>query len=157
MIEDSTRKADHHRVICRLKPKWGTYLLDEISQAEIQEWIVELQTTRAATTVQKYYPLLSNSMRLAQKAGLIQENPCVDIVLPKPGPSPERHLEEDEIAALRVPLDTLDALIVDILLGTGMRVGEAQGPRKEFSVQPNARIANVGRAQITTHQLAQHI
>ncbi|MFE3105059.1 tyrosine-type recombinase/integrase [Nocardia tengchongensis] len=34
-------------------------------------------------------------------------------------------------AALRAPLDTLDALIVDVLLGTGMRVGEAQGLHKE--------------------------
>ncbi|MFE3254155.1 tyrosine-type recombinase/integrase [Nocardia sp. NPDC059091] len=52
-------------------------------------------------------------------------------MLPKPGPSPERHPEDDEIRALRAPLESFDQLIVDVLLGTGMRVGEAQGLHKE--------------------------
>ncbi|MEU6584110.1 tyrosine-type recombinase/integrase [Nocardia sp. NPDC046763] len=131
MIEESTRKADHHRIIRHLKPKWGNYILTDITQSDVQDWISELHAELAPTSVEKCYRLLSNSMTAARKANLIDKSPCVDIVLPKPGPSPERHLEDDEIAALRAPLDMFDQLIVDVLLGTGMRVGEAQGLHKE--------------------------
>ncbi len=70
-------------------------------------------------------------MRSAFRSELIPVNPCHDITLPKPGPTPERYLEDDEFEALRKPLDEFDQLIVDVLIGTGMRMGEAQGLHRE--------------------------
>lgn len=50
--------------------------------------------------------------------------------LPKPRPSPERRLEDAEFAALRELLDNFDQLVVDVLVATRMRMGEAQGLHK---------------------------
>ncbi|MEC3952866.1 tyrosine-type recombinase/integrase [Nocardia sp. CDC153] len=129
--EEGTQKIDNHRIDKHLAPKWNPWLLTEIHQPDVQEWVVELSKTLAPTSVEKCYRLLSSSMKAARKAKLITETPCVDIDLPKPGPSPERHLEDEEVAALRDPLEPFDQLILDVLLGTGMRMGEAQGLHRE--------------------------
>ncbi|QIS10761.1 tyrosine-type recombinase/integrase [Nocardia arthritidis] len=130
-VEEGTSKIDNQRINKHLVPRWSGTLLTEITQPDVQEWVVDLSKTLAPTSVEKCYRLLSGSMKAARKAKLITESPCVDIDLPKPGPSPERHLEDEEIAALRDPLEPFDQLIVDVLLGTGMRMGEAQGLHKE--------------------------
>ncbi|WP_282775916.1 tyrosine-type recombinase/integrase [Nocardia sp. CC201C] len=102
-------------------------MLTDITQPDVQEWVIQLRDTMAPTSVQKCFHLLSGSMKAARKAKLISESPCVDIELPKAGPTPERYLEDEEFAALREPLDSFDRLVVDVLIGTGMRLGEAQG------------------------------
>ncbi|MFB7724594.1 tyrosine-type recombinase/integrase [Nocardia sp. NPDC056100] len=130
-VEEGTQKIDTQRINKHLVPKWGSWLLTDITQPDVQEWVVGLSKTLAPTTVDKCYRLLSGSMKAARMAKLIAESPCVDIKLPKPGPSPERHLEDEEVNGLRDPLEPIDQLIVDVLLGTGMRMGEAQGLHKE--------------------------
>ncbi|BCK57410.1 tyrosine-type recombinase/integrase [Nocardia wallacei] len=128
-VEEGTLSIDNRRINKHLKPKWGPLLLTEITQPDIQEWVASLPL--APTTVDKCYRLLSGSLKAAERAELIPRNPCVDIKLPKPGPSPERYLEDEEFAALRDPLEPFDQLVVDVLVGTGMRMGEAQGLHKE--------------------------
>ncbi|MFE2999353.1 tyrosine-type recombinase/integrase [Nocardia sp. NPDC059246] len=128
-VEEGTLSIDTRRINKHLVPRWGSVLLTDITQPDVQEWVASLPL--APTTVDKCYRLLSGSMKAARKANLIHENPCVDIKLPKPGPSPERHLEDEEFSALREPLDIFDQLVIDVLVGTGMRMGEAQGLHKE--------------------------
>ncbi|MET7770172.1 tyrosine-type recombinase/integrase [Nocardia sp. NPDC005366] len=130
-VEEGTQKIDDQRIGKHLKPRWGHVLLKDIRQQDVQEWVAELRGAMAPTSVEKCYHLLSGSMKAARKAQLIVESPCHDIDLPKAGPSPERFLEVEECAALREPLEDADRLIVDVLLGTGMRMGEAQGLHKE--------------------------
>ncbi|MGX1805187.1 tyrosine-type recombinase/integrase [Nocardia sp. NPDC055321] len=130
-VEEGTQKIDTLRINKHLKPKWGSWLLADITQPDVQAWIFDLRSTLAPTSVDKCYHLLSGSMKAARKAKLIAESPCVDVDLPKPGPTPERYLEDEEVAALREPLEPFDQLIIDVLLGTGMRMGEAQGLHKE--------------------------
>ncbi|MFI6215920.1 tyrosine-type recombinase/integrase [Nocardia brasiliensis] len=130
-VEEGTQRIDTQRINKHLVPKWGNVLLTDITQSDVQEWVAELRSTLAPTSVEKCYHLLSGSMKSARKANLVHESPCVDIDLPKAGPTPERYLEDEELAALRDPLDSLDQLIVDVLEGTGMRMGEAQGLHKE--------------------------
>ncbi|WP_327114149.1 site-specific integrase [Nocardia sp. NBC_01730] len=130
-VEEGTQKIDDQRIGKHLTPRWGHVLLKGISQQDVQEWVAELRDAMAPTSVEKCYHLLSGSMKAARKAQLIADNPCQDIDLPKAGPSPERFLEIEEYAALREPLEPADRLIVDVLIGTGMRMGEAQGLHKE--------------------------
>lgn len=130
-VEEGTQRIDSQRIGKHLTPHWGAQLLVDIGQQDVQEWVAALRTQMAPTSVSKCYHLLSASMKAARKAKLIEESPCHDIDLPKPGPSPERFLEDDECAALRDPLDIADQLIIDVLLGAGLRMGEAQGLHKE--------------------------
>lgn len=130
-VEEGTQTIDDQRIGKHLTPRWGDELLKDIEQNDVQEWVAELRETMAPTSVQKCYHLLSGSMKAARKAKLIIDNPCHDIDLPKAGPSPERFLEDEEYAGLREPFDELDQLIIDVLIGTGMRMGEAQGLHKE--------------------------
>ncbi|MFD6357197.1 tyrosine-type recombinase/integrase [Nocardia tengchongensis] len=131
VVDEGTQKIDDHRMDKHLAPKWGTVMLTDITQPDVQLWVADLRKTLAPTSVDKCYHLLSSSLKSALKAKLIPENPCHDIEMPKPGPTPERYLEDDEVAALRAPLDEFDQLIVDVLVGTGMRMGEAQGLHRE--------------------------
>ncbi|WP_327141355.1 tyrosine-type recombinase/integrase [Nocardia sp. NBC_01327] len=130
-MDEGTQKIDDHRINKHLVPKWGTVLLTDIAQPDIQDWVAELRKTLAPTTVEKCYRLLSASMKSALQAEVVTVNPCHDIELPKPGPTPERYLEDDEFNALRAPLDDFDQLVVDVLIGTGMRMGEVQGLHRE--------------------------
>ncbi|UGT45169.1 site-specific integrase [Nocardia yamanashiensis] len=131
VVDEGTQKIDDHRMDKHLAPRWGTMMLTDILQPDVQVWVANLRKTLAPTSVEKCYRLLSASLRSALKANLISENPCHDIELPKAGPTPERYLEDDEFAALREPLDDFDRFIVDVLIGTGMRMGEAQGLHRE--------------------------
>jgi integrase len=81
----------------------------------------------APSTVAKCYYLLSSSMKAAHQARRIPINPCKGIVLPKIGPMPDRYLDDDEIAAIQASLDAFDLVVVELLLGTGIRLGEAMG------------------------------
>ncbi|GAB2511068.1 hypothetical protein GCM10027167_11660 [Nocardia heshunensis] len=99
MVDEGTQKIDDHRMDKRLAPKWGTVMLTDITQPDIQGWVADLRKTMAPTSVGKCYRLLSSSLKSAHAAKLIPENPCHDIELPKPGPTPERDLEDDEVAA----------------------------------------------------------
>ncbi|MGN2640526.1 tyrosine-type recombinase/integrase [Nocardia takedensis] len=130
-VEEGTQRIDSQRIGKHLTPRWGEELLRDIGQQDVQEWVAELRRSMAPTSVAKCYHLLSGSMKAARKAELITDNPCHDIDLPKAGPSPERFLEVEEFEALRVPLEEADQLIVDVLIGTGMRMGEVQGLHKE--------------------------
>lgn len=130
-VEEGTQLIDSQRIRKHLTPHWGPKLLKDIDQQDVQEWVADLRGQMAPTSVAKCYHLLSSSMKAARKAKLIDETPCQDIDLPKPGPSPERFLEDNEFVALRKPLEEADQLIVDVLLGAGLRMGEAQGLHKE--------------------------
>lgn len=74
-------------------------------------------------------------MKAAHPARRIDLNPCKGITLPKPGPMPERYLDDEEVAAIEASLDAFDLAVVELLLGTGMHLGEAIGLHWE-SVNP---------------------
>jgi len=119
----------------------------------VQKWIAKLQKEGLKpSTVIKCYHLLSASMKAAVKARVISVNPCSGIDLPKIGPMPEKYLEPDELDSIKSSMDDFDVFAVDLLVGTGMRLGEALGlhwesvdiDRKEIRIEwaydPVARV-----------------
>lgn len=133
-VEKSTRVTEESKLRVHVRPRWGAVPLGEITRADVQRWVVELGKPVAdggkglsPSMVQKLFRLLSGSLRAAVNADLISRSPCTDISLPKIGPSPDRFLEAVEVAAIRAPLASEDQFVMDLLLGTGMRWGEAVG------------------------------
>ncbi|WP_280424645.1 tyrosine-type recombinase/integrase [Nocardia carnea] len=81
----------------------------------------------APSTVAKVYYLFSKSMKQAALAKVVPVNPCKGIELPPIPPGPDRYLTDEEVSAIQASLDDFDLLIVDVLLGAGLRLGEALG------------------------------
>jgi integrase len=133
-VEKSTRITEESKLRVHVRPRWGTVPLGQITRDDVQRWVVELGKPvseggkgLSPSTVQKLYRLLSGSLRAAVNADLISRNPCTDISLPRIGPTPDRFLEADEVAAIRAPLEADDQFVMDVLVGTGLRWGEAVG------------------------------
>lgn len=126
-VEASTLQPDTYRRDKHLLPRWGDIPLEDIERDHVQEWVNELEAGGLApSTVAKCYSLLSASLKAAVIAGRLPANPCVSIALPTIPPGDEHYLERDEYAALREAMpDRRWKLLCDLLVGTGMRWGEA--------------------------------
>ncbi|UGT71566.1 site-specific integrase [Nocardia gipuzkoensis] len=128
IVRKSTNRSDVARLRDHVRPRWQKEALRSITTDDVQKWVTDLSNSgMAPSTVAKCYYLLSSSMKAAHLARRIDVNPCKGITLPKPGPMPERYLDDEEVRAIEVSLDSFDLAVVELLLGTGVRLGEAMG------------------------------
>lgn len=81
----------------------------------------------APTTVTRIVHLLSASLNAAIDAEIITSNPATRIRVGGGQASPERFLTREEFAAVRERLLPQWHLTADVLVGTGLRWGEAAG------------------------------
>lgn len=127
-VEPGTLHRDESRRRTHLDPRWADVRLDAITRDAVQEWVDELHTDgMAPSTVANCYHLLSASLKAAVLAGKLAASPCVSIALPTKPPADERYLTWSEVEAITHFLDERDALLAWLLVGTGMRWGEAVG------------------------------
>lgn len=137
---------DHH-----ILPKWQDVPLVEITRQEGRKWIAELTATEtksraaemkrredadyepvvtylAASSVQRIFGIFSASLMAAVDAEILPANPLYRLKLPQRAPAQERYLTKAEYQALDAALDSKrDAAIIGLLIGSGMRWGEAMG------------------------------
>lgn len=106
-------------------PRWGDVPLRDIDHIAIQGWVNQLSRTLSASTTRQCYYQLSASMKDAVRARLIDATPCYGIRLPDLPLAPERYLDDDEIERLFDQFDWPYRTLVEVLLDTGMRIGEA--------------------------------
>lgn len=127
-VSEGTRLRDEGRLANHVRPKWRDVKLTAITAHKVQEWLRELEDTGlSASSVIKCFHLLSSSMRAAVQARLLPASPCRGVQLPKAGQTIDRMVDEDELRELLYELGTRDRLVIEVLVGTGMRLGEAQG------------------------------
>ncbi|GGG04511.1 site-specific integrase [Rhodococcoides trifolii] len=138
MIAASTARADARRLDIHLQPYWGKRVLRSITSEDVQQWVKVMAGTTTArgqrmapATVTLCYRLFSNSMKAAVKARVLAATPCQQIALPEAGPAPDRYLEDDEEVAIFEHLDARDRFAAELLVGTGMRLGEGFGTHWE--------------------------
>lgn len=106
-------------------PQWGDTPLNKITHLDIQRWVNSLPKRLSASASRQAFYQLSASLKDAVRAGLLDHTPCVGIKLPTLPPAPERYFTEDEIERLSYRFDGVYRLLVEVLLDTGMRIGEA--------------------------------
>lgn len=111
---------EHH-----VKPRWADVPLNEIEHLDIQSWVNGLTPGLSASSARQAYYQLSASMKAAVRAGHIAYSPCYGVSLPTLPPAPERYLSNDEIEELFFHFDGVYRLLVETLLDSGMRLGEA--------------------------------
>ena len=132
VVEDSTRRTDEPKLKHHVRPAWKDWRIRDIAADDVQAWVISLSAKGlSASTVIKCYRLFSGSMRAAARAKIIAATPCKDIDLPNIEPSPERFLKDEEYEAIRMSMDERDKLALDLMINTGMRLGEALGLHKE--------------------------
>jgi integrase len=128
-VEPSTLRVDKGRLDRHLTPRWGTVAIGSITRQDVKAWAAEMRRNDTGpTTVQRCVHLLSASMVAAVDAEIVDSNPAGRIKLPGSAKAQERYLTHEEYAALREHMPTKrDRLVLDLLVGTGMRPGEAAG------------------------------
>jgi integrase len=119
-----------------VEPRWAKSSLNEIDHPAIQLWVNNLTPRLSASTVRQCYYQLSASLKDAVRAGIIDYSPCYGIRLPTLPPAPERYLTDDEVDAVFCHLGGSNRLLVECLLDSGLRIGEAVAlhrPRIDFT------------------------
>ncbi len=109
------------------------------SHREIQDFIIEMQKTKARTTIHNYISALRTFFQFATREHLITQNPTDEIVLPKMQKLLPKILTIQQIKELiHAPLQALqadkitpkialrDTMIIELFYGTGMRISELQ-------------------------------
>lgn len=126
-VAASTIAADKSRLEQFIRPRWADTPLSEIRHQDVQQWIDRI-VGQSASSMRKIGAVFSASLRDAKKAGLIEYNPAADVTYEKLPASPERWLTREETDALRLAIPEGDSReFFDLLMGTGMRFGEAAG------------------------------
>ena len=128
-VAASTKFKDEGRLETHVRPKWSGVKLRDITRHSVQTWLRELEEDGklSPSSCIKCYHLLSSSLKAAVAARMLGSSPCVGVVLPKAGQQVDRFLADWELAELKYELGTRDELTVDVLVGTGMRLGEMLG------------------------------
>ncbi|PPH13454.1 hypothetical protein C5C36_07905 [Rathayibacter sp. AY1G1] len=129
-VEPGTLARDLSRRDGRLMPRWRDVALVDITRHDIRAWAVELAADGlAATTVQRCVHLLSASLTAAVDAQIITHNPAYRLRLPVGAQATERYLTRKKAAHLldEFPKKSLDRALVSLLVGAGLRWGEAAG------------------------------
>lgn len=126
-LEPSTRAGQQSRIDVHVRPRWGDTPLIQISRLDVQAWVNDLETRLSPSMVRQCYRVLSSSLATAAAEGILASNPCVKITLPTEPVHNERFLTDGESAELLRFLDGPYRVLVELMLGTGLRVAEACG------------------------------
>lgn len=119
-LRSQTSLRIHH-----VEPRWGSVPINEIAHLDVQRWVNDLTPGLSASSAQQAYYQLSASLKAAVRAGVLDVSPCFAVKLPRRPPAPERYLSDAEVAQVFRRLDGVYRLLVEVLLDSGVRLGEA--------------------------------
>lgn len=132
-LKDSSQREEASVVKNHLVPTFGKVRLDQLGPLAVETLISSLMKTHAPKTVRNVHGVLHNVMKMALREGLIVSNPCEGTRLPEG----ERQkvmacLTEQEIERLIAATPEYWRALVTVLVGTGLRWGEAVGLKVKY-------------------------
>jgi integrase len=130
-LRPNTEARDERLFRLHILPRFGPMPLAAITQYEVRAWVTH--TTRqglAASTVRRAYQLLGKVLGAAVDNGMIAQNPCRRVPLPRIERREMRFLTPAEVARLADSIRPGYRALV--LLGAygGLRIGEMAGLRR---------------------------
>lgn len=107
----------------------GDMRIDQVNELVLQAWVKRLQDLKLApSTVTGIYVTLASILHGAVRLDRIRKDPTVEVILPTIPPPDDFYWERGEIGKLRTEMrDVQDLALFELLLGTGVRWGEAVG------------------------------
>ncbi|GAA4707209.1 Site-specific recombinase XerD [Promicromonospora umidemergens] len=150
-VAASTDRNDVGRRNNHLMPRWGDVALVDITRHDVKEWAAELRDGEddegglAAGTVIQIVGLLSRSLRAAVDAEVLPYNVADKLKLPAASPGKERFLTREQVAKILGQLDGRHLAMAKLLVGTGMRWGEAAALHRD-RIHPERRLVDVVEA-----------
>ncbi len=118
----------------------GALRLEQLDEMAVQSWVKRLQDLKLApSTVTGIYTTLRSILRAAVRARKLTHDPTVGIGLPTLPPPSDFYWERPEVDAIRARLTAAvdvaddpaeglrDLALFEVLIGTGVRWGEAAG------------------------------
>jgi len=121
---------EHYSYLFRsfILPRWATVPLDNITTAEIQRWLQQLAAQGYAyQTVHHVRTAMSVMYHWSMRYDLVDRNPVLPTRATGRRTAIQRPLTPEEARALLRELPALCRDLVEFLLLTGLRVGEAAG------------------------------
>ena len=124
-----SHKTDESKFIHHILPRFGSYKLENITTKDIQRYLTDLKSVRAAATVNRHISLLHHAFSLAIQWGHIERNPVQTIRKFQENNQRQRFLTEDEVRRLFKAAEgdhnRVAGCLIPFLLVTGIRLGEA--------------------------------
>lgn len=110
-------------------PALGDMRLEQVDEMALQAWVKRLQDLELApSTVEGVFTSCASVLRAAVRARKIPHDPTRDVTLPTVPPPSDFYWERPELDALRAQLTgPRDRALLELLVGTGVRWGEAAG------------------------------
>lgn len=124
-VRPSTLRRDQSIFANHLAPAFGESPLGEIDFRAAQRFVAELAATELAPrTVRKAAGLLSQSLEIAVRAGLIDRNPASKLALPQVPHKDPTFLTPEEVRRVADAIDPRYATFVLVGAYAGLRHGE---------------------------------
>jgi integrase len=129
-LRPNTEARDERLFRLHILPRFGSMPLVAITQYEVRAWVTTTRQGLAPSTVRRAYQLLGKVMAAAVDAGMIAQNPCRRVPLPRIERREMRFLTPAEVARLADSIRPGYRALV--LLGAygGLRIGEMAGLRR---------------------------
>ena len=126
-VAKSTRKTNETHLNARILPYFGTTRVQDITPVMMDDFVAHLVNSGySPNSVGHTMATVKMVMERALRSGHIRFNPARGVKLPSPGRSPDRYITREQYNAIMeaLPAHTYSRPFTDILVGTGLRVGE---------------------------------
>jgi integrase len=131
-VRPSTLRRDASIFNCHLDPAFGDTPIDRIGFREAQRFVADLAgTDLAPRTVRKAAGLLSQSLEIAVRSGVLERNPTRGLALPEVPHKEPRFLDPDEVERLARAIASPYRTFVLVGAYAGLRHGELAALRVE--------------------------
>lgn len=125
-VEEATRRKNTSHWGVHVEPAFGTWPLATVKSWDVERWVSDMVAAEVGpTTVAASLNLLTQLLNAAVKHQLISVNPAVLVKAPTVPKHKDRFLTHEEADRVLEQLDGTHHLFVQLLLGTGLRWGEA--------------------------------
>jgi len=113
---------------CHVAPRWAGVQISAVRHSDVQAWISKLATTHGATTVQRAYSILAQTLDDAVRDRMLAASPARGVKLPKRPAASNVYLTAEQLGALADESGRYRGLVLALGIG-GLRWGEASALR----------------------------
>lgn len=128
VVERRTLNKERSLLEKHVLPALGDLRLDRIDRFAVQSWVARLaKDGYAPGTVRGAHRALHQVLAAAVDSELLRSNPAERVKLPALPPPGDFHWTRAQIDATSAQLDGQDRVVLELLVGTGIRWGELAG------------------------------